>query len=126
MTITSAPRAVEYFDALAPTYARRYGTGGGLWHRYFFEGRLRIALDWLGGLRDETIVDVGVQGQADVVEEPRLALDLNYKWFLSDSLTLKAKAGNLLDEVVQFTQGGRVYQEYRQGVTLEAGLDWNF
>lgn len=91
-----------------------------------FTGSTRHEVTALLNQSGETIVDVGVQGQADVVEEPRLALDLNYKWFLSDALTVKAKAGNLLDEVVQFTQGGRVYQEYRQGVTLEAGLDWNF
>ena len=74
----------------------------------------------------ETIVDVGLTDLPDVVEEPRLDLDLNYKAFLTESLVFKAKAGNLLDETVEFTQGGQVFQEYKQGVTLEAGIDWNF
>ncbi len=72
------------------------------------------------------MVDVGLTDLPDVIEEPRLDLDLTYKAYLSDSLVLRAKAGNLLDETVEFTQGGQVFQEYKQGVTLEAGIDWNF
>ena len=74
----------------------------------------------------ETIVDVGQTGLSNISEEPRMDLDLNYKINFSDSLVFKAKAGNLLDEAVEFTQGGRVFQEYKQGVTFEAGIDWKF
>lgn len=91
-----------------------------------YAGDIRQEVTLLINQSGETIVDVGLSGLPDVVEEPRFDLDLNYKAFLTESLVFKAKAGNLLDETVEFTQGGQVFQEYKQGVTLEAGIDWNF
>ncbi|WP_348671864.1 TonB-dependent receptor [uncultured Abyssibacter sp.] len=91
-----------------------------------YAGAIRHELTMLINQSGETIVDVGLSDLPDVVEEPRFDLDLNYKAFITESLVFKAKAGNLLDETVEFTQGGQVFQEYKQGVTLEAGIDWNF
>ena len=91
-----------------------------------YAGDIRQEVTLLINQSGETIVDVGLTDLPDVVEEPRFDLDLNYKAFLTESLVFKAKAGNLLDETVEFTQGGQVFQEYKQGVTLEAGIDWNF
>ena len=91
-----------------------------------YSGSIRQEFTALLNQSSETIVDVGLTDLPDVIEEPRLDLDLTYKAYLSDSLVLRAKAGNLLDETVEFTQGGQVFQEYKQGVTLEAGIDWNF
>ena len=91
-----------------------------------FSSRVRQEATLLLNQSGETIIDVGLSGLPNVIEEPRLALDLNYKAFLTDSLVLRAKVGNLLDETVELTQGGRVFQEYKQGVTLQAGIDWSF
>ena len=91
-----------------------------------FAGGIRHEFTALFNQAGETIVDVGQSGLPDVIEEPRLAVDLNYKAFLTDSLVLRAKVGNLLDETVEFTQGGQVLQEYKRGVTLQAGIDWSF
>lgn len=91
-----------------------------------FTGDIRHEVTMLINQAGETIVDVGLTDLPDVVEEPRFDLDLNYKAFITESLVFKAKAGNLLDETVEFTQGGQVFQEYKQGVTLEAGIDWKF
>ena len=52
-------RAVDYFEALAPSYAQRYTPAAGLWHHHFFEGRRRIALEWLAGRSFRTVADVG-------------------------------------------------------------------
>lgn len=89
-------------------------------------GAVRHELTLLLNQAGDTIVDVGLTDQPDIVEEPRLDLDLNYKAFLTDALVLRAKVGNLLDETVEFTQGGQVFQKYKQGVTLQAGIDWSF
>ena len=91
-----------------------------------FAGGIRHELTALFNQAGETIVDVGQSGLPDVIEQPRLSVDLNYKAFLTDSLVFKAKVGNLLDETVEFTQGGQVLQEYKRGVTLQAGIDWSF
>lgn len=51
--------AAGYFEGISGDYATRYGAGGGLWHRAFFEGRRAIALKWLRELRGGTVADVG-------------------------------------------------------------------
>jgi TonB-dependent receptor len=74
----------------------------------------------------ESIKDVGISGNPDVIEEPRMDLNLNYSKMFDNELTLKIKASNLLNSEVEFTQGGQVFQSYKKGVQLEAGIDWNF
>ncbi|NKF22231.1 TonB-dependent receptor [Solimonas marina] len=74
----------------------------------------------------KNIVDVGVSGRPDVIEEPRLKLDLNYKINVVENFAFKAKVGNLLNSKIEFTQGGKVFQRYETGVELEAGIDWKF
>ena len=74
----------------------------------------------------ESIQDVGIQGNPDIIEEPRLSLNFNYRFEVSEDLVLKFKAINLLDEDVEFTQGGKVFQSYRRGAEFEAGFDWKF
>lgn len=91
-----------------------------------FAGGVRHELTALLNQSGETIVDVGLSGLPDIIEEPRLDLDINYKAYLTNSLVLRAKVGNLLDETVERTQGGRVFQEYKPGITLQAGIDWSF
>jgi TonB-dependent receptor len=74
----------------------------------------------------ESIQDVGVSGLPDVIEEPRLSVDLNYRYEHSDTVTFRVKTKNLLDSDVEFTQGGQTFQQYNRGVELEAGVDWTF
>ena len=74
----------------------------------------------------ETIVDVGVSGQPDIIEQPRLDVDLNYKFFISESLTFRVKIESLLNPDIEFTQGGRTFQKYNTGQRFQAGVDWSF
>lgn len=74
----------------------------------------------------KSIADVGVSGQPDVFLEPRLDLNVVYRFDISDSLTLKAKLENLLDDEVEYTQGGQVFQVYNRGPSVQVGLDWQF
>ena len=74
----------------------------------------------------KSIADVGVSGQPDVFLEPRLDLNVVYRFDISDSLTLKAKLENLLDDEVEYTQGGQVFQIYNRGPSIQVGLDWQF
>lgn len=74
----------------------------------------------------ETIVDVGVSGQPDIIEEPRLDIDFNYKYYISDTLTFRLKVEDLLDTDVEFTQGGRIFQKYNTGQKFQAGVEWSF
>ena len=74
----------------------------------------------------KAIADVGVSGQPDVYLEPRLDLNLVYRFNISDALTFKAKLENLLDEDVEYTQGGQVFQTYTRGSAVQLGFDWQF
>jgi TonB-dependent receptor len=72
----------------------------------------------------KSIADVGVSGQPDVFLEPRLDLNVVYRFDISDGLTLKAKLENLLDDEVKYTQGGEVFQVYNRGPSIQVGIDW--
>jgi TonB-dependent receptor len=74
----------------------------------------------------KSIQDVGISDLPDVIQEPRLNLNLNYRWRLAKGLEFKAKVNNLLNSDVKFTQGGQVFQSYRRGTEIEAGIDWSF
>jgi TonB-dependent receptor len=74
----------------------------------------------------DTIVDVGISGQPDIIETPRLVVDLNYRYYINDSLTLRIKVEDLLNSDVEFTQGGRVFQKYNVGQRLQAAVEWSF
>jgi len=74
----------------------------------------------------KSIEDVGINDLPDVIQEPRLSLNLNYRWRLAKGLEVSAKVNNLLNSRTEFTQGGQVFQRYRRGTEIEAGIDWSF
>lgn len=74
----------------------------------------------------ETIVDVGINGQADIIEEPRLDVKINYKYHINENFVVKASLENLLDEEIEFTQDGQTFQSYKKGLEFNMGIDWNF
>ena len=74
----------------------------------------------------ETVVDKGVSGQPDIIEEPRLSLNVTYQYSLTETLDFKAKIDNLLNSEVEFTQAGNVFQRYEKGIKFKAGIDWTF
>lgn len=74
----------------------------------------------------KSIRDVGVSGKPDIIEEPVPELNLTYSLEVNDRLSLSAKATNILDAKVEFTQFGQPFREYSKGVGFEAGLEWNF
>ena len=74
----------------------------------------------------KAIADVGVSGQPDVFLEPRLDLNLVYRYDVTDALVLKAKLQNMLDEAYEYTQGGQIFQTYERGIGFQMSFDWTF
>ena len=72
----------------------------------------------------ETVADRGIQGAANVVLEPRLDVQLVYRWDISEALSLRAKIDNLLNEEFEYTQDNRVFQRYERGTSFQVGIDW--
>ncbi len=83
---------------------------------------LTVLLNQVG----DTIVDVGVSQQPDIILEPRLDLTVNYRWYFADNWQFIFKGENLLDEEVDFTQGGNTFQQFKTGRQYTFGLNWNF
>jgi len=70
------------------------------------------------------IAQVGVQTQPDTFEQPFNQLDFTYRQKLWDDWTLRARARNLLDPSVKFTQGGLTTREYKLGREFSFSLEW--
>jgi hypothetical protein len=65
----------------------------------------------------ERISEAGAFGLPDVIEEPTNWLDLLLiKKFGKWGIKLSAK--NLLNEEIEFTQGGKPYHNYKEGISV--------
>jgi TonB-dependent receptor len=74
----------------------------------------------------ESIRDVGISGQPDIIQEPRLSVNFNYSIELGANGTLQAKVNNLLDTDVEYTQGGEIFRQYGEGRNFSISYDWQF
>jgi TonB-dependent receptor len=84
-----------------------------------FDLTARLLYNYVGKM----ISEVGVGGLPDVYKEPSNWLDfIMIKSFGRWSLKFKAK--NLLNEEVLFTQGGRTYIRFKEGVTIGLSLSY--
>lgn len=73
----------------------------------------------------ERIALVGAVNAPDVIEEARGKLDFLLKYgfeLWQTQLQLEFKLQNLLDAQIEWTQGGRVYEQYRPGVNYSIGV----
>ncbi len=73
----------------------------------------------------ERIILVGAENAPNIVEEARGQLDLllRYTFFLFDTdLELELKVKNILDNEVEWTQGGLLYERYDPGLSYSLGL----
>ncbi|MDT8438635.1 MAG: TonB-dependent receptor [Wenzhouxiangellaceae bacterium] len=80
----------------------------------------------LYNITGKRISQVGVLGAPDQFVQPAPVLDFNLRYQARDNLTLKLKAGNLLDSAFEILQGGETTQRYRRGRTFGLGVDLKF
>lgn len=72
------------------------------------------------------IAEVGAQGAPDVYEQPFHSLDLVFAQELPWGFTVSAKAQNLLDLPLTFTQGEHEVARLLRGRSFSVGLEWRF
>lgn len=66
------------------------------------------------------------RNQPNIYTEPRTLVDINYDYRWSDSLNLSLELGNVLNQDVERTQGGRIFSTYEPGVDYSFGLNYRF
>lgn len=77
----------------------------------------------------DRIVLVGDNNAPDIIEEARHRVDVLLKYAFTwdrSELEIEAKAANILDSEVEWTQGGQLYERWDPGVTYSIGLKARF
>jgi TonB-dependent receptor len=72
----------------------------------------------------ERLYVAGRNGAPDGYEQPFHSLDFTYTWYPTDSMTLKFKAQNLLDESVTIERGGVTTFEEDPGMSYAVSFTW--
>lgn len=72
----------------------------------------------------ERLYVAGRNGAPDGYEQPFHSLDMTYAWYPTDSLTVKVKAQNLLDETVTIERRGVTVFEQEPGINYSLGFSW--
>ena len=88
------------------------------------DGRHSGTLSW--NSFDDRLFVAGRNGAPDGFEQSRHSLDATWSWYPSEKVTLKAKAGNILDEPVVIERGGVETFKEEIGQTLSVSLKWDF
>ncbi|MEM6640607.1 MAG: TonB-dependent receptor [Pseudomonadota bacterium] len=73
----------------------------------------------------ERIFAAGRNGAPDIFEQPFHSVDLTYSWFPTDTIVVKGKVQNLLDEAFTFERGGIVNGEERVGRSFALSFQWS-
>ncbi|MBN2542926.1 TonB-dependent receptor [bacterium] len=71
------------------------------------------------------ISEVGIAGTPDIYEEPFNQIDMIIAQPILGSLTLKLAAKNLLNQEVEYTQGGQTQRHYKNGQSFSLGLSYS-
>jgi TonB-dependent receptor len=72
----------------------------------------------------ERLYVAGRNGAPDGFEQPFHSLDLTYAWYPTDTMTIKVKAQNLLDETVTIEREGVTVFEEDPGVNYSLSFSW--
>ena len=83
-------------------------------------------LTLLMNFNGEAIADVGILGLPPIILEPRGEVNLVYQYDITDSMSIRARAENIFDAEVEYTQAGETFQLYEKGVGFQLGFNWNF
>ncbi|MGB0954593.1 MAG: TonB-dependent receptor domain-containing protein [Panacagrimonas sp.] len=71
-------------------------------------------------------IDAVTRAVAPIEERGRLIVNLNYEKELFESSKISLKLKNLLDEEVEYIQGGQVIESWREGMAISLGYSLKF
>ena len=88
------------------------------------DGRAEATL--LYNVFGERIAGVGTRGLPDIYEQPLHQLDFVWRQRLGEHWRWSLRLRNLLDEPVEYTQGGLPYRVYDKGRDVTLSLEWSW
>ncbi len=99
-----------------------------------FLANLQVAHDYFPWRQKATLlvnffddrIDIVTRNQAVIEESGRLIVNFNYEKEMFSNSKLSLKVKNLLDEDVEYTQGGAVIESYKEGTAISLGYSVNF
>ncbi|GIX38928.1 MAG: hypothetical protein KatS3mg127_2167 [Silanimonas sp.] len=71
------------------------------------------------------IVQVGIDTQPDVYEQPAPSLDFNWKWQFAPEWSTRLRLRNLIDPAVEYRQGDINIREFKRGREINLSLEWS-
>jgi len=74
----------------------------------------------------ERVFAAGQNGTPDCYEQPFNSLDLTYSWYPLDTITVKVKLKNLLDEEKTIEQDGVETFNRTVGSSASIGVKWEY
>jgi len=75
---------------------------------------------------DQRINDIGGSGLPDIILEESNKFDLIFIKKFSEKFELKVVAENISNEGVKFTQGGRLFEKYKEGINFKLGISYKW
>ena len=74
----------------------------------------------------DRIFEVGINGAPDVIEEPPIFLDANFRYPIAEGIKLTLSVENILGDNFVLKQGDRIFERYDIGVTYGIGVGFEF
>jgi outer membrane receptor protein involved in Fe transport len=87
------------------------------------EGTHETALSF--NVAGERIVQVGIDTQPDVYEQPAPQLDFNWRWQFANDWSTRLRLRNLLDPSIEFEQGDINIREFKRGREIAISVEWS-
>ena len=72
----------------------------------------------------ERLFTAGRRGAPDAYENPFHSLDLTYNWYAGESMTLKLKLQNILDETIEIEREGVMAFSEKPGMGFTLSFEW--
>ena len=88
------------------------------------EGKSGISLNLGYSVAGDRISQVGILSLPDIIEEPFHELSFNASIPFSESWRAGIKLKNILDQSVEFTQGGQPVRRYKPGPEVSFSIQW--
>ena len=115
-------------NANAPTNPVRQLAGASDWVANLFLGydspNAQHTASLIFNTFGERLYVAGRNGAPDSFEQPFNSLDFNYAWYPTDTITLRFKAVNLLDDAIEIERAGITVFEEEPGTTFSVSFQY--